>query len=258
LKSLWNSFGVAFSLYSILPAPRVEWQKENLRYALCFFPLIGVVIGALQWGWFLLARQLGLVPALFGAVAVLLPILISGGIHMDGWMDTVDALASRAEPEKKRQILKDPHVGAFGVLGCVLYLLLQWGLWQQIYQTPGLILWVCWGYILSRSLNAESIVSFPTAAQSGIVHTFKTSASRISVMVAISVMCIATLLPFIQSVRGHSFGLLVPIFMVYFYFFHKRMCMRQFGGNSGDLAGFLLQNIELWCLIAAAIGGIMI
>ncbi|MCD8323673.1 MAG: adenosylcobinamide-GDP ribazoletransferase, partial [Clostridiales bacterium] len=43
---------VAFSMYSKIPVPQIKWTKENMRYALCFFPLVGVVTGALVWLWY--------------------------------------------------------------------------------------------------------------------------------------------------------------------------------------------------------------
>lgn len=58
-EKLLRSLAMAFSMYSILPAPRVEWKAENMRYAFCFFPLIGVVIGAAEFGWLWLCRLFG-------------------------------------------------------------------------------------------------------------------------------------------------------------------------------------------------------
>ena len=221
-----------------------------MRYMLCFFPLVGVVIGALQLGWVKLAAMLEITPALFGAVAVLIPIIISGGIHMDGWIDTVDALSSRADTQKKRKILKDPHVGAFGVLGCALYLLLQWGLFQELYiRNPEMLLFVCAGYVLSRSSSALSIISWKPAEETGLVGMFYESAAKIPVGLVGLLAVFATAyffpLPFMMIVYAVYVAL------------HEWMCRRQFGGNNGDLAGFLLQNVELLCLVFAVINGIV-
>lgn len=120
-----RSFLIAFSTYSRIPVPQVEWTEENRRYSMCFFPLVGLVIGLAVWGWFALCAKLGIGPFLRGAAAALLPLLISGGIHMDGFMDTLDALASWQPPEKRLEILKDSHTGAFAVMGCAGYLLLS-------------------------------------------------------------------------------------------------------------------------------------
>lgn len=77
MKKLLRSLAMAFSMYSILPAPRVEWKAENMRYAFCFFPLIGVVIGAAEFGWLWLCRLFGVGPGLTAAVATAIPVLLS-------------------------------------------------------------------------------------------------------------------------------------------------------------------------------------
>ena len=106
---------VAMSTYSSLPMPQFEWNEKNMRYAICFFPAVGAVCGGalLLWNWF--CFRLNVNPVLFASVAVCLPLLITGGIHMDGYMDTVDALASHQSRERKLEILKDSTCGAFPV-----------------------------------------------------------------------------------------------------------------------------------------------
>ena len=108
---------VAFSMYSKIPMPRIEWNKENMKYTMCFFPLIGVVTGVLIYlaGMFLDGNIFPKVNSgrlMFAAVMTLIPVFVSGGIHLDGFMDTMDALGSWGDKEKKLEILKDSHNGA--------------------------------------------------------------------------------------------------------------------------------------------------
>ena len=85
---------IAFAMYSKLPMPRVDWEKKALSWALCWFPLVGLFIGAALWLWLALARWLGFGDIFTAAFALLLPIALSGGIHLDGFCDTCDALSS--------------------------------------------------------------------------------------------------------------------------------------------------------------------
>lgn len=163
MKKLLRSLAMAFSMYSILPAPRVEWKAENMRYAFCFFPLIGVVIGAAEFGWLWLCRLFGVGPGLTAAVATAIPVLLSGGIHLDGFCDTSDALASHAPAERKLEIMKDPHIGAFGVMACVLCLLLTFGLWTQYRFHPRTAGMLALGFVLSRSISGLTVVSMRCA-----------------------------------------------------------------------------------------------
>lgn len=121
--NLLGSLAIAFSMYSRIPMPQVSWTKERMKYAMCFFPLIGVVIGALTYGSVLVLTVLKL-DWMAKILPVLVPLIVTGGIHMDGFLDVTDARASHAPVEKKLEILKDPHTGAFAIIGCCVYLLL--------------------------------------------------------------------------------------------------------------------------------------
>lgn len=255
MKSLWDGFCSAFSMYSILPVPPARWHRDSMRYALCFLPLVGVAVMLPALLWQSLSFGRGISPGLFAAVATLLPLIISGGIHMDGFLDTVDALSSHAPPEKKLEIMSDPHMGAFGVIGCGFYLLLSFGLWCQVYATPRLMLFPVVGYVLSRSLSGWGVAHFPCAKTSGLVYFFSGGASRLGVTlccgggVALSLGFLLWLEPFWGAVNA--------VLCLVYAVAHKRMLLREFGGNTGDLSGFLSQTIELLTLLVAAIGGIV-
>ena len=105
--NLIRSFFIAFSMYSKIPMPRTDWTKESMRYAMCFFPVIGAVIGGLLYLWiYLTGDSTG---SLFrAAVAVLIPIIITGGIHLDGLLDTTDALSSYKSMEEKLRFSRIP------------------------------------------------------------------------------------------------------------------------------------------------------
>ncbi|MEG1896546.1 MAG: adenosylcobinamide-GDP ribazoletransferase, partial [Oscillospiraceae bacterium] len=103
--TIFKSFIIAFSMYSKVPMPKVEWTKDTMKYAICFFPLVGLVNAGLLVGWVSLSTLLRLNNIVFAAVATYIPILVTGGIHMDGFCDTVDARASNQSKERRLQIL---------------------------------------------------------------------------------------------------------------------------------------------------------
>lgn len=86
MRSVWNSFLIAVSMYSRIPVPQADWNEKNMRYALCFFPLIGAVIAAVCFGLFYLSEYLGLPVYMIGAVMTVVPIAVTGGLHMDGFV----------------------------------------------------------------------------------------------------------------------------------------------------------------------------
>lgn len=171
-----RSLCIAFSTYSRIPVPQVAWTDENRKYSMCFFPLIGAVIGLLLWGWLALCDVLGFEALPRGAVGALLPILVTGGIHIDGFMDTSDALASWQSPEKRLEILKDSHVGAFAVLGCAGYLLLDTALLSELPTTLAPMMIGC--FMLSRACSAWAMSAFRSARPKGMLDAFAQAAQQ--------------------------------------------------------------------------------
>ncbi|MEF2562052.1 MAG: adenosylcobinamide-GDP ribazoletransferase [Negativibacillus sp.] len=253
IRTLLESLDVAFSMYSAIPMPQIEWNERNMKYMMAFFPMVGVVQGALLLGFSLLAQALGLGPILFAAVAALLPLFVTGGIHLDGFCDTVDALSSHQTREKKLEILKDPHTGAFAVMGCVAYLLLTFALWTQP-QGSGRWLTVqmmAVGFVLSRSMSALSVVSFPCAKSSGLVHSFSSAAQKRNVRIAATVFAVVCVLLWlwIHPLLG---AVLTGCCLLNFWYYY-RMSQKQFGGITGDLAGYFLQLNEIIILLASVL-----
>ena len=239
--SIINSFFIALSMYSRIPVPRVDWEKENMRYAMCFFPMIGVVIGAVMYlaGWLLDKATVG---GLFrGVVFTLIPIIITGGIHMDGFMDTMDALGSWGDREKKLEILKDSHAGAFAILGMGCYLMWSVAVWSEL---PAEVLRVCGvSFVLSRALSGFSVVTFPAARNSGLLKMFQDGAQKKVVRIT---MCLyvaaAVIMMAVMNARAMT-GAVTGVMIAFLYYIV--VSRKQFGGVTGDLAGFFLETAEL-------------
>ena len=128
-----EAIGAAFGTFSRIPVPKSAWTDFGSTHALAAFPLVGVAEGFLMTAWGYMANLFG-VPA---AVLVALPVAVTGGIHLDGLCDTSDALASWAPRERKLEIMHDPRAGAFGVIGVVVYLILQFSLFTALPLTAG-------------------------------------------------------------------------------------------------------------------------
>jgi adenosylcobinamide-GDP ribazoletransferase len=246
---------IAFSMYSKLPMPRVEWNEKNMKHAMCFFPLVGAAAGICVWlaGTFFLDTSVGKTfgTVFFSAVMTLLPLGITGGIHMDGFLDTVDALSSWGDREKKLEILKDSHSGAFAVIGTGAYLLWNAALWSEM-RIENLPV-VCCGYVLSRSFSGYSVAAFPPAREGGLARTFHDGADQRRtkvVMVAWMVLSIAGMIACDVIIGGITAACAAIVFLYY-----RRMCRVKFGGITGDLAGYFLQVCELVMLTAVVLAG---
>ena len=247
----FRSLLIAFSTYSRIPVPQVEWNEENRRYSMCFFPLVGLVTGLLVWGWLSLCACLKMGPFLQGAVAALLPLLITGGIHMDGYMDTTDALASWQSQEKRLEILKDSHTGAFAVMGCAGYLLLSAALYSEADPAAGLRL--AGVFVLSRALSAFALVRMRNARNRGMLDDISRVAEKRLVTLSGGVYALLCLVLWLAT--GVRTALLCVLAAVLCYLYYQHMSYKQFGGVTGDLAGWFLQVTELVLTAVIVIGG---
>ena len=187
MKSLWNNFKVAFAMFSKIPMPRADWTKENMKYMFCFFPFIGTVIGGLTMLVAYLGLRFGYQPGFVTAVLVLViynqfiliqsftdgftsvdaglvlvPVFVTGGIHVDGLLDTSDALSSWQERSRRLEILKDSHAGAFAVITAAVYFIAWYGAYSQLFNSAenmraiGIL---SLGFMVSRCLSGSYYLS---------------------------------------------------------------------------------------------------
>lgn len=256
-KKLFNSFKIAFSMYSKIPMPNSEWTEENMSYAMCFFPMIGGVIGLILWGSYQLSLYAGKVgislSGMFWTILyVLIPLLVTGGIHMDGFLDTKDALSSYQPKERRLEILKDPHAGAFAIISCGIYLLSYVGIYSSL--TERSVPVIALSFMISRAFSGLSVVTFPQARKfgEGTVATFSKNAID-NVTRAVLILYLAVV-GGVMIILGKLLGAaaLVTAFCVYRYYHH--MAIEKFGGITGDLAGYFLQLCEILMALAVVLG----
>ena len=179
----------------------------------------------------------------------LIPAAVTGGIHLDGFADTVDALSSYGDREKKLQILKDPNTGAFAVIGLCAYFLASAALWSEA--DGGLLPVIACSYMLSRSLSGISVVSFPAAKNSGLLRTFRDGAQKLrvrTVLILWACACAGIML----YLSWRQAAVMIPTALLVFFYYY-RMSRKQFGGTTGDLAGYFLQLCELAMLAGAVL-----
>lgn len=238
---LLGSLVIAFSMYSRIPMPRIQWTKERMKYVMCFFPLIGLVMGLALWGWGELAVILNLGPSYYIG-GVVLPLVITGGIHMDGYLDVSDARSSYGEREQKLDILKDPHIGAFAFIKGSVYILLYLAVFSELprRELPA----VGAVYVMTRALSSLSVVNFPKAKKEGLAAAFSRGAEEKIVTGTMGVYILGCL-GFLFFYDGWNMAAAVAAvsFVVFWRYYH--VAVKEFGGMTGDLAGWFLQTGEL-------------
>ena len=244
-----KSLCVALSVYSAVPVPQFRWDENTLACSFCFLPVAGLIIALTECLWLWLCRLVGFNLILRPAVATVIALLVTGGIHMDGFCDTADALAARQEPLRSLEIMKDSHVGAFAVIFCAAYLILQFGLVSEASGSRGVF---CTLFVLSRAVSVLSVTGFKNARGTGMLAAFQAPARRRVVRrTAWGWIALCALFMELCDIFAGTGALLGCIAAWHGY---HRTAVKRFGGITGDTSGFFIQILELSMLGGAVLG----
>lgn len=251
MKSLWNSFKIAFSMFSKIPMPQADWTKENMKYMFVFFPWIGFVIGGLSISAGYFGNLLGFEQSFVNVILLLIPIVVTGGIHVDGLLDTADALASWQERKRRLEILKDSHAGAFAVITACVYFIAYYGAYSQINGNMTVLFIVGMGFMVSRCFSGIGVLTLPKAKADGTVAEFSRQSKEIvvrNVLIVYLVLLTAGMVS-VDVVMGAA-----AIFTALFVFLYYRyIALKYFGGTTGDLSGFFLCLCEVSITLVLAV-----
>lgn len=241
MKTIWDGLVTAFAVYSKIPMPNVECSEKNTKYTLCFFPLVGAVIGALLYGWNIGWPYLCNYTFLPAVVFVIVPVIVSGGVHIDGFINTVDAICSHKTLERKLEILQDTHTGSFAIIMTFSYFLIALGVWSEMSINAVPVLAV--GFVMSRALSGLAIVLFPHANTSRGVGEFSDQKQKrtVGIVMLFYVIVCAALMCCQEPVYG-SIGVLGALVSFGYYYY---MSKKHFGGITRDVSGYFVQVCEL-------------
>jgi len=240
---------IAFAMFSKIPMPETDPEKGSGNYVYCWFPLIGIVIGAFELVLYHIMLLLGLGTLFRAAVLTAVPLLVTGGIHMDGFLDTVDARSSYGDWEKKLAVLKDPHVGAFAVIFGALYLIAYAGAWSEAGWRTLCVMAIYFAF--ERAVSGLAAVNFPQAGSGSTLDFFTDSELKKTVTDILLAETAALFIAMaVMWVPGAIAALIVTAIIFVRYFL---MSLKEFGGIRGDLAGWFLQSCELAVLITLVV-----
>ena len=171
---------------------------------------------------------------------------------MDGFLDVTDARSSFLSRERKLEILKDPHAGAFAIAGCGVYLLLYAAAFSELGNSafPA----IAGIYVVTRSLSGLSVLCFPKARKDGLAATFAkgTGSGSPVVKAVLTGWLLAGILFFLATAGVLPTAIIMAAAALVFFWYHH-MALTEFGGTTGDLAGYFLQTAELVMIAALAV-----
>lgn len=250
---IFRWMAVSFSLYSRIPMPRLTYEEGDMEHSLIWFPMVGAVIGALLCLVNIPECMKEVPAAVRIMLSLLIPVIITGGFHMDGFMDTEDAMRSYAPVEKKLEILKDPHIGAFAVIG-----LIQTGLILApavtvivLYSSGSMdnILLFAAVFVIGRVLSGLTSLLFRKAKKDGMLRK-ETAGNRSGVIGCLAVWLLLSG-GFVLVVDIEKGAVLLLSFAASAAWYRHR-AYRLFGGVTGDTAGHFLVSAQTTAAAALA------
>lgn len=245
MKAFWMSMG----MFSTFPVPKKSWQDACMPLVVPLFPLVGAVIGL---AWYAVARLLlwaGAPLVITTALAGLSPFFFSGCLHLDGWMDTADAVLSRRDLEERRRILKDSHVGAFAVIAVQFLFVLHFAAFYALLDAGKALSGLVFLCAVSRAATGIALLNRAPIAPTGYLATFQQGTrpahTRWLVCVLVFALLAGGLLHWKIAVScavalAAAFGA-------------ERYLFRRMQGFSGDLCGCMLTAAELCGLLCLAV-----
>jgi len=239
VKKFLNAMLQCFAMFTVFPAPFCKWDDSSREFMLLCLPVVGVCIGLL---WTLLAalmQFLNIPTILAAAILCAYPFVITGYIHLDGFLDVTDAVRSYRDIEQRRKILKDPHVGAFAVVNCCLLLVMQFALFAATKPHVN-----CAALILiptiSRIMSAIAVLRLSPMSHSEYANIGGGRTKRPVIILLMLLILTAALGFFLFEKYGW-----LSVAVVAGYLLALRKAVNSLGGMSGDIAGYALTLSEL-------------
>jgi adenosylcobinamide-GDP ribazoletransferase len=240
MKKYLHAFVMCQSMFCAIPSPQV-WDEKAKDKMLLFLPVVGLEIGAL---WAILAwlcKLLNLPALVAGVILCAYPYMVTGFLHLDGFMDVTDAVKSCRDLQRRREILKDSHVGSFAVIGVVLLMIAQFALLSSG-PTDANFLILIFIPAVSRCCSALAVTGLKPISTSQYADQKKPKSHMIALSIMLCIFLVAGFLlcgkygfALIGCLAGFGLALL--------------RAYRSLDGMNGDIAGFSLTIGEL-CAVA--------
>ena len=240
MRSLRIAFGLMTTLPVKLPS---DWSVGDSGRAAVWYPLVGLVIGALTWlAW--KGVRFVFSPVIVSVITLVVWVVLTGGLHLDGLADCCDGLFASVSPARRLEIMKDPHVGAFGVIGLILILFLKAAALASLTPVSS------FGILLAASLSRWCILPaglMPLARSSGMGSDFAAGFKRSFIIWAAIIPLILAILLSTRGILSSIAGLGAAALVVW-------LAKSRIGGMTGDVFGMVVEIVEAVILLTFLIG----
>ena len=244
MKKYLYAFVMCQSMFCAIPAPQA-WDEKAKDKMLLFLPIVGLEIGVLWAALAWLCRLLNLPALVAGLVLCAYPFLITGFIHLDGFMDVTDAVKSWRDLERRREILKDSHVGSFAVIGIALLMLAQFTFFSSAPAEANSLILIFIPAV-SRCCSSLAVTGLKPMSTSQYAGQKKPESHIVALSIMLCIFLAAGFLlcgkygfVLVGCLAGYGLALL--------------RAYRSLDGMNGDIAGFALTIGELCAVVVYAL-----
>lgn len=237
MNPLWH----AIAFMTRIPVPKLRDSSDDWQKSAAYYPIVGLLIGLLLWGGSAVAEVL--FPDLLAAVlTIVVWVYLTGGLHLDGWMDLADGLGSSQPREEMLRIMKDSRSGALGVIAAILLLMVKTAAVYEILQIDHLT-WMMLPPIVARFMLIAAIWHWPYAVDQGIGSGLRKGLNRWQIL-AYTLGLLAT----VSMWQGMA-GLIVLLLTLGTSWRFAESVNRRLGGLTGDVYGALVEWSESMALV---------
>ena len=247
MKKYITAFAMTQSMFCSIPFPMHSWDENSRPYMLLFLPVVGLEIGAIWMLLNYLLMEWNVPQLIYALVMCVVPFITTGFIHLDGFMDVTDAISSCRNLEKRREILKDSHVGSFAVVWCVILFLAMFAFFASAPQ-PAKSITLLFVPFISRIGSALAVTNLKSMSTSQYAQSHTTPKwHNVLLVIYAAAACAVTYIFAQQYVVCLAVQLLVYAVML-------RKCYKSLEGMNGDISGYCITVSEaaavaVWALL---------
>lgn len=241
---------MSISMYTIFPSKADVWDEKATKYLIPFYPMAGCFIGIFWYGLYLILQRL-LVPIMLKTfLLMIIPSILSGFLHLDGFMDTSDAIGSRKSVEEKRKILKDSHVGAFAVIAILLWMFASFCGMYTILSEGKSVVSFFFIPIVSRAFTGICVLKGKPISKNSYLTLYQKDKAKWQMILQIGYLIVCIALPLLcLDIRT----ILIVLIMLTTALLSAKHAFKQLGGMSGDISGYIVTLSELAALLSVSI-----
>lgn len=241
-----HPFFIAVQFLTRLPVHcKGESTHQQVAQSVLYYPLVGLIIGAVLWVVAILLNSIA--PSLGAAVVLVVWVLITGGLHLDGLADSADAWAGGyGDRQKSLDIMKDPAAGPLAVVVLVLLLLVKFSAISYLLEHNHL-----WALLIAPIIGRLSIIALfvttPYVRQQGLGATMAEQLERVHAYSVIVLTCGLVIVVFPVFIAIMLIGSALVVLYLLRYLMLKRL-----GGMTGDTIGASLEIVEALSVLLLA------